>query len=374
MNIPLSNVTLTDAAKRYATEAIQSSWISGTGPRIAEFEQALAERHFRRDTVAVANGTVALEIVLRALDIRPGDEVIVPALTFVAPAAAVRSVGAKPVFADVNAETWTIDPDLAKVRINKHTMAIIAVDLLGHPCDYRRLQEIRGDVDLIEDAAEAHGAHYRALPVGNFGMASTFSFHANKTISTGEGGAILSDALNFTKRARLLVNHGMESSRPYWHDVVGTNARMTNVTAAIGLGQAESWDDLVAARNKVAAQYDERLKDIFEKFPLYRRPVAEWATEACWLYTVAHPDRNAIVAQLREKGIDARAIWPALSQLPLYRDSVRGQYPIAEKISREAFWLPTWAGMPEAIIDEICATLRHIIEQTELAYICVPTT
>lgn len=373
MRIPLSNVTLTDDAKRYATDAIQSSWISGTGPKIAEFEQALAEKHFRRHAIAVANGTVALEIALRALDIRPGDEVIVPALTFVAPAAAVRSVGAKPVFVDVTSGNWTIDPNLTERHINRHTMAIIAVDLLGHPCDYADLQAVRGDADLIEDAAEAHGARYKYLPVGNFGFASTFSFHANKTISTGEGGAILTDSKNLHHLTRLMVNHGMETSRPYWHEIIGTNARMTNVTAALGLGQVEHWDELVAARNLVAAKYDERLRHLFDNTQLYRRPVAEWATEACWLYTVAHPHRDQIIVKLRDKDIDARAIWPALSRLPLYHDSVRGQYPVAEKISGEAFWLPTWAGMPDALIDEVCDRLRDSVHSME-TITCVPTT
>lgn len=360
MKIPLSSVKLMPNAVELVKEALQSGWISGTGEYVTRFEHDLAERVNRAHAVACSNGTLALEIALRALDIGPGDGVIVPALTFVAPAAAVRAIGAKPVFVDVTEESWTINPSIDPYGDYE---AIIAVDLLGHPFDCNTLMRCTEGCPIIEDAAEAHGAWYEGLRVGSLGDVSTFSFHANKTITTGEGGAILTDDPELAQKIRLRVNHGMSPDRPYWHDVVGTNARMTNLTAAIGVGHVYHWNELVEARNLVARKYDERLRDLFQNTELYRRPVAAWATEACWLYTVAHPNRQPIIDALRSRGIDSRPIWTALCDLPLYRESCQGEYPVARKIATEAFWLPTWAGMPDSAIDEVCEVIHDAIRQ-----------
>lgn len=363
MRIPLSSVKLMPNAIELVKEALASGWISGTGEYVQRFEHDLAIQVHRKHAIACSNGTVAVEVALRALGIGPGDEVVVPALTFVAPAAAVRSVGAMPVFADVDEESWTLD---VLYQLNDRVKAIIAVDLLGHPFDYHYIlsNRLRGaGIYLIEDAAEAHGARCRDDKVGSLGDISTFSFHANKTVTTGEGGAIITDDSDLAHQVRLRVNHGMTTERPYWHDVIGTNARMTNLTAAIGVGHVYRWDDLVAARNLVAKKYDERLVDLFDQTELYRRPVATWATEACWLYTIAHPNRQPIIDALRERGIDSRPIWTALPDLPLYRESCRGEYPVARKIAAEAFWLPTWAGMPDDVINEVCEVVREAVRQ-----------
>jgi perosamine synthetase len=231
IDVPLSRVTLSDLERTFAHAAVDSGWISGTGGYVRDFEQGLAARLGRRHVVAVGNGTLALELALLALEIGPGDEVIVPALTFVAPAAAVRAVGATPVFADVTAESWTVDPARAAELVTPRTRAVVAVDLLGHPCDADSLAAL--GVPLVEDAAQAHGALYRGRPAGSLGVVSTFSFHANKTVSTGEGGCLATDDPGLAERARLIANHGMTAARPYWHTVVGRNFRMTNVTAAI---------------------------------------------------------------------------------------------------------------------------------------------
>lgn len=350
MIYPLSNVSLTDKEKINVDYAFAASWISGTGLFVRQFEEMLADRVQRKHVVAVANGTLALELALKTMGIGPGHKVIVPALTFVAPAAAVLNVGAEPVLVDVSADHWTLDPELLPLHAN----AIIAVDLMGHPADYQALHVASG-LPIIEDAAEAHGACYRGMPVGSFGVISTFSFHANKTITTGEGGAVLTDSDFLADNLRLVANHGMRPERPYFHEVVGSNYRMTNLTAAIGCGQMERWDELVAKRNQVAQWYDERLPKSFG-----RRPVMPWATEACWLYTVTHPERDRVVASLRECGIDARAIWCALPDLPLYAPySTQGDYPIARRVAREAFLLPTSAVMSEEDVDTISGVLMH---------------
>lgn len=358
--IPLTQVSLSKLEIGYAIDALTTGWISGTGSYVKRFEQRLAEILMVEHVIAVSNGTVALELALRALGIRPGDEVIVPALTFVAPAAAVRAVGALPIFADIDLETWTLDPEAVQRQITRRTQAIIAVDVLGHPCDYHRLLDVTGHIPVIEDAAEAHGAKYGSLPVGNFGMVATFSFHANKVITTGEGGCVATDNTKLAEHMRLIANHGMTPERPYWHEVVGTNYRMTNVTAGIGLGQVERWDVLVAARRHVGQLYDKRLETLY---PIVQpRPVVSWATPTCWLYTAFSSQRDTILAALHEANIDARAIWPALVDLPLYRDSVRGEYPVARKVAHEAFWLPTWTGMPEETIHYVVDVLEKAVK------------
>lgn len=377
MNIPLSQPSLTHKERSMVAEAMLQGWISGTGPYIKDFERALTTKLGRSaGAVAVTNGTVALELVLTALGIGAGDEVIIPALTFVAPAAAVHRVGAKPVFVDIDESSWTIDPLVTADALTDKTKAVIGVDLLGHPADFAWLEtalmlssygQHKQPIEIIEDAAQAHGARYCRIPdepCGALAYISTMSFHANKAITTGEGGAVLTKSPEIADTVRLLANHGMTSQRPYWHEVVGTNNRMTNLSAAIGVAQVSRWDELTVARQAVAAAYDERLQGLFDSGVLQRRPVAEWAKESCWLYTVASPHRAAFIEALRAANIDARAIWYALPDLPPYRETGRGNhFPVARKVSYEAFWLPTWAGMPIETIDYICEVLDGVHEQ-----------
>ncbi|MEV5281828.1 DegT/DnrJ/EryC1/StrS family aminotransferase [Streptomyces sp. NPDC052811] len=355
MRIPLSSVALTGLETAYAHDALASGWISGTGAYLERFEAALAERTGRSHVIAVNSGTSALQLALLALDIGPGDEVIVPALTFVAPAAAVRAVGARPVLCDIHPRTWTLDPDSAARAMTARTKAIVAVDLMGHPADFDALARL--GVPVVEDAAQAHGARYRGRPVGAEGIASVFSFHANKAVSTGEGGCVAVDDAGLMERMRLIANHGMSTARPYWHELVGHNFRMTNPTAAIGLGQVERWDELVAARRRVADQYTEKLRDT----PLGLRPVAPWATWGCWLYSVTTPRCAELVAALRARGIDARGIWPALTSLPLYREA-GPPCPVAEEVSATTAWLPTFADMPAKAVQDVVDAVRDVVE------------
>lgn len=358
--IPLSSVNIGKDEISYVTDAIQTGWISSTGKYVAEFESALAKVTGRSHALAVTNGTVALEVVLRAMGIGPGDEVIVPALTFVAPAAAVAAVGALPVFADVTEESWTIDVNDVAKQITSKTKAIIAVDLLGHPCDYDSLTVVAGSIPIIEDAAQAHGAVYKGKPVGSLGFASTFSFHANKAIATGEGGAVLTDSKDLFDKLWLYSNHGMTKEKPYYHEIVGHNFRMTNLTAAVGVGQVMRWYELTSARNRVAGLYDKYLSNVTG---LYRRPVAAWAEESCWLYAVgiSGGKKEAVLNAFRTARVDSRAIWTALPDLEIYRKSVRGDYPIARRLSREVIWLPTSAVMTDVQVNYVSEILSEAL-------------
>ena len=364
MRIPISQPNLSDLERQYVQEAVQSGWVSSLGPFTPRFEDLLAAKVHRQHAQACTNGTVALELALRASDIGSGDEVLLPALTFVAPAAVVRQVGAVPVLVDVTADSWTIDPECLLAAITPRTTAVIAVDLLGHPYDWWHIKDSLAarNILLIEDAAQAHGAqHQYGYACGQLGDVSTFSFYGNKSITTGEGGAVLTDDPRLAAKLRLIANHGMTPQRLYWHEVVGMNGRMTNVTAALGVAQMERWDDLTAARKRVADQYDARLQPLFEAGVLQRRPVAHWARESCWLYTVASPNRALFLDALRKAGIDARAIWTALPDNPAYVAYDSGNYPVARQVAAEAFQLPTWAGMPEEMIDEISEVIESCL-------------
>jgi perosamine synthetase len=364
MKYPLSKLYLTREAKDHAIEAIEAEWTSGTGAAVSRFEKMVADHADRKYAVACSNGTAALRVALTALGIGAGDEVIVPALTFVAPAAMVKMVGATPVFADVHPSHWTLDPAEVEAQITPRTKAIIAVDVLGHPCDYSRLVGLCGSrgIHLIEDAAEAHGAFYKDHPTGAFGVISTFSFHSNKGIPIGESGAILTDDFALYEKMRVFINHGMTPENPYWHPAVGDNCRLSNVLAAIGVGQYENWDALIEARQEIAEWYDTQM----EWMPDFQcRPVAKWATEATWLYTLTHPERDRIVEMLRASDIDARAIWTALPNLPPYQAGVRGDYPVAQKIAAEAFWLPTYAGLRKKDVKHIAGVLGEALRKLE---------
>ncbi|MEU7718626.1 DegT/DnrJ/EryC1/StrS family aminotransferase [Streptomyces tibetensis] len=351
MRIPLSQPSLGESESDNVRDAMSSGWISGTGAYVSAFERSLEQRTGRASATAVSSGTTALEIALSALGIGPGDEVLVPALTFAAPAAAVLTVGATPVLCDVTPSNWTIDPDAARALLTPRTRAVIAVDLMGHPCEYERLFEL--EVPIIEDAAQAHGARTLKGPAGSFGVVSVFSFHVNKAITSGEGGAVLTDDPELADRIRLLTHHGMTPSRPYHHSVAGRNGRMTNLTAAVGAAQAERWDELVAGRSEVARLYGARLAG--QGFS--PRPAELWASPSCWLHCVTTAERDAVVERARLGGVDVRAVWPALSDLPLYHRYAPRPCVHASEVSRTAMWLPTWAHMMPEEVAEVAESL-----------------
>jgi perosamine synthetase len=346
--IPFAQPNLSGNELEYVSDAIVNGWISGTGSYVSRFEEALAQRVQRKRCIAVANGTLALEVVMQALGIGVGDEVIVPALTFVAPAAAVRRLGATPVLADIDPITWTIDPESVSQCITHNTKAIIGVDLIGNPCDFDALKSFQ--LPVIEDAAEAHGASYQGKLCGSHGIASTFSFHPNKALTMGEGGAILTDWDLLANNCRTIASHGM--NRPYYHQVVGTNARPNNMTCAVGLAQVERWDQHMTERNRVANLYKERLKDIVEVHQ----------QNSTWVVTIVSDRRDLILESLHQNGIDARAIFVPLPELPIYQPyAVLKDYPVARRIGQTALMLPTFETITEAQIDRIAEVIRKTL-------------
>jgi perosamine synthetase len=297
------------------------------------------------------------------LGIGPGDEVLVPTLTFVATANAVRHCGAEPVFVDCEAETWNIDPALVAARITPRTKAIVVVHLYGHPVDMDPVIEIarRHGLFVIEDAAEAHGAEYKGRRVGSLGDVATYSFYANKILSTGEGGAVVTDDAALATRIRQLVGQGMDPQRRYWFPVVGYNYRMSNLAAAIGLAQIERIDWHLDCRLQIARWYRQRLEGVEN---LILPVVKPWAQHVYWMFNVVltagiSATRDEVMAALRAAGIETRPIFPPLHTLPPYLSAATGrELPVAERIAANGITLPTWAGLREQDVARVCAALR----------------
>lgn len=372
MRIPVAKPNFTALETNYVMDAWTKGEVSGvpTLEYIRKFEDAWTQRIGRAYCDAVTSGTDALEVTLRALGIGEGDEVLVPAWTFAAPINAVLYVGATPILVDIDSENWTMDPYGVEAHRTPKTRAMIGVDIFGHPCNFSSLSEsvvpsedylshkLYPRCHLIEDAAQAHGAMYLGglgwHYCGNFGVVSTFSMFANKAITSGEGGVILTNQSELAERIHLIRNHGMTGN--YDHKLVGGNHRMNNLSAAIGLGQMERWDELIEGRELVAQMYNHYLLP-----ELQRRPVSAWAKPVTWLYCITHPERDRLVAGLREQGIDARPTWKSLDQFPIYRTAVRGEYPIANRVAREAFVLPTYVGLQEETVREIAGILKGLL-------------
>lgn len=350
---------------KYVAECLQSTWISSSGPFIDRFEGAFADFCEARYAVVTNNGTTALHLALVALGIGAGDEVIVPSLTYVATANAVKYCGATPVFADSDPLTMTLDPADAASRITPRTKAILPVHLYGHPADMEQIGALaaRHGIAVVEDAAEAHGALSNGRKVGALGECGIFSFFGNKIITTGEGGAVVTNDSQLADRLRLYRGQGMDPARRYWFPVVGYNYRMTNLAAAIGVAQMERVDAHLAARRRVAGWYLESLEAHRDLFDLPE--TAPWATHVYWMYTVILRDtvtapRDAVMARMAAGGIETRPVFYPMHQLPPYREE-NGRYPVAERLAARGINLPTHAGLTESDVGRVVSQLLKAV-------------
>ncbi|RJX34061.1 MAG: DegT/DnrJ/EryC1/StrS family aminotransferase [Desulfarculus sp.] len=368
-NIPVARPQLSPRERELVLDCVDSAWISSLGRHILEFERSFAQFCGARYGVATSNGTTALHLVLAALGVGPGDEVLVPALTFVATAAAVAYTGARPVFLDSESATYNLDPALIERAVTPRTKGIIAVHIYGHPANMAPILEAAGRRGLwvVEDAAEAHGARVNLTSqgwqrVGSLAKAACFSFYGNKIITTGEGGMVLTDDQELVARLRLLRDHGMDPQRPYWHPVVGYNYRMTNLQAALGVAQVERIEAILAHKAAIAEQYNDRLAEV----PGLRRPPAEpWARPVNWLYSLlVEPgfplSRDDLRLFLLSQGVDSRPFFTPLHLLPPYHS---GQsLPVAEDLSQRGISLPSGPAITPAEIDQVCQALAQAAE------------
>lgn len=360
--IPVAAPVLDGKEIEYVVDCIRSGWVSSLGDYVRRFEREFAAYCGVRYGVATHNGTVALHLVLAALGIGKGDEVIVPSLTFVATGNAVAYTGASPVFVDSDPATWTIDPQAVARAITPRTRAIIAVHLYGHPADMDALRALADEhgLVLIEDAAEAHGARYKGRRTGSLGDVAVFSFYGNKIITTGEGGMIVSDDGALIERCYFLENQAKAPDNPYWHTEIGYNYRMTNLQAALGVAQLERIEEFITARLRNAHHYHQRLKDVPG---ITLPPCAEWAMNVYWMYTILIEDafglsRDTLMIRLRERGIETRPVFYPLHRLPMY--DCGQSLPVAEEIARKGINLPSGSALTLAEVDAVCDAIIEL--------------
>ncbi|MET0385347.1 MAG: DegT/DnrJ/EryC1/StrS family aminotransferase [Polyangiales bacterium] len=361
--IPVSEPDLSGNELEYVSRCIRSGWVSSVGEYVTQFEAGFAKYCNAEHCVATANGTVAIHLALVSLGIQPGDEVIVPSLTFVATANAVVYAQAKPVFVDSDPTTWTMSVREIAPKITPRTKAIIVVHLYGHPVDMAPILELAKQHGLwvIEDAAEAHGAEYHGQRVGGLGDAGVFSFYGNKIITTGEGGALVTNDAALRQRAGFLRDHAMSPERRYYHSEIGYNYRLTNLQAAVGLAQLERIETFLAAKRSLARAYAERLGDVPG---IVLAPEAPWAKSSYWMYSVLIQDafplrRDALIAHLKARGIDTRPFFEPLHTLPPYAAGATPEsLPVAERLAREGLNLPSSTKLTTAQVDRVVEAIR----------------
>ncbi len=364
--IPVNDISLDGNERAYVEDCMESGWISSTGKYVELFEAAFSAFCGVKHAVSCSNGTAALHLALMALGVEREDEVIVPTLTFAATANAVIYCGGKPVFVDSEPETWNMDPALIEEKITPRTKGIIAVHFRGHPADMDAIAAVadRHGLFLVEDAAQSHGAEYKRRKTGSLGDVAAFSFFGNKIVTTGEGGMVVTDDDSLAAKVRLLKNHGMEATNRYWHPSIGYNYRLTNVAAAIGLGQLERVEWQVKGRSDVASWYREYLEHVPG---LVWQHDKEWAKRVWFLFTLVTNGggpsvRDDLIPFLFSRGIDSRPVYYPLHTLPPYLFYQReGYFPVAERISRGGINLPTWAGLSRDDVEYICRTLADYL-------------
>jgi perosamine synthetase len=334
--------------------AVNSGWISSKGKFIQEFEEIFADYCGVKYGVATSNGTVALHLALSALEIKEGDEVIIPSLTFIATANAVKYTGAKPVFVDSHPHYWCIDPEKIEEVITTRTKVIIPVHLYGHPCDMDPIIKIAKKYKLfiVEDAAEAHGAEYKGRKVGSFGNINCFSFYGNKIVTTGEGGMCLTNDKYLAKKLRILRDHGMSPNKKYWHDLIGFNYRMTNMQAAIGVAQLKKIDNFIIKKRNIAKWYREYLTELENLNLIKLHPELPWAKCVYWMYSILLTNNNFkisrdnLISILEKKEVETRPFFNPIHMMPPYK--IYKKYVQAEDISIKGINLPTAVSLKKA--------------------------
>ncbi len=369
--IPVAAPVLVGNEKAYVMDCLESTWISSNGKYIERFEEGFANFCDVKHAITCCNGTVALHLALMALGVGPGDEVIVPTLTYVATANAVTYCGARPVLVDSEPETWTINPSVIEESITPRTKGIIVVHLYGHPVDMDSVLTVarKHGLFVIEDAAEAHGAKYKGKIIGSLGDIATFSFYGNKILTTGEGGMVVTNNDDLSARVHILKGQGMDPDRRYWFSVVGYNYRMTNIAAAIGLAQLEKVDWHIGRRREIAAHYIKHLKDVKD---ITLQPEKSWAYNVYWMISAVLSEnllisRDHILSELAELGIETRPFFYPMHRLPIYRELAKGRsFPVADRLAARGINLPSSAALREEDIGFVCSKLVRLLRSAEV--------
>lgn len=379
--IPLCVPRVAGNEGAYLLECLETNYVSSVGPFVDRFERDFAAAVGARHAVATSSGTAALHVALLLAGVRPGDEVLVPSLTFIAPANAVRYVGAHPVFIDVDPGHWQMNPasaaeflerrcgrasgSLVNLESGRPVTAVLPVHLLGHAAPMAEIGELAGrhDLAIVEDATESLGATYRGRKLGSSGNLSCFSFNGNKLITTGGGGMITTDDPALARRAKYLTTQAKTDPIEFIHGEVGFNYRLTNIQAAVGCAQLECLDEYLAAKRRIALRYAGGLANI----PGLTLPAAPGDVEsAWWLYTVrvggigAALDRRELLTRLAERGIEARPLWQPMHLSPAHAGSIAMPCEAAEEVHASALSLPSSTGLTESDQTRVVNALRDI--------------
>ena len=366
--IPVCEPLLTGKELEYVTDCLKTNWISSVGKYIAEFENKFATYCECKHGISTTSGTTALHLALASLGIGHGDEVIVPAFTMAASVFAVVYTGATPVLVDSDPETWNMNIARIEAKVTNKTKAIMPVHIYGHPCDMDPIMKIAGRYNLfvVEDAAEAHGSEYKGRKAGGIGHIACFSFYANKIITTGEGGMVVTNDDRIDEKARRLKDQAFSPGKRFLHTDIGFNYRMTNIQAAIGLAQLENIGQFVDLRRHNASHYNAALRDIPG---ITLPPEKEWAKNVYWMYSILLGrsftiGRNELMQRLRERGVDTRTFFipmhlqPAFMNMRLFNGE---NYPVAEELSERGLYLPSGSGLKKEELDYICNSIREIV-------------
>lgn len=373
--IPVCEPALLGNELEYVSEAVRTGWISSSGKYVAEFEKRFAEYCGVKYGVGVCNGTVAIHLALRAAGIGPGDEVIIPDFTMIATAFAVCYTGAMPVFVDVDEKSWNLDPTKIEARLTAKTKAIVPVHIMGLPCDMTAIQEIanRNNLTIIEDAAESHGAEHGDRKAGALGKMAAFSFFANKNLTTGEGGMVVTDDEELYERLKYLKNLAfpLGAAREYIHDEIGFNYRLSNLHAAVGLAQVERADDYRKMRVDNHGLYRKYLSDIpgisHQFDPAFAETDTTAATHVHWMNAICiDPNqfgcgRDELMAHLKAVGIDSRKLFTGMHQqksLLEYGCDTGGKFPVTDRLAMNGLYLPSSSTLGEDTIVRICEGVR----------------
>jgi perosamine synthetase len=377
--IPVNVPLLDEEDFRGLRDAFSSGWISSAGPHVEEFERSWAAYCGVRHGIAVSNGSTALQVAVEAVGIGRGDEVILPTFTIISCASAVIRAGGIPVLVDSESVSWGMDVSQIESRITPRTKAIMVVHMYGHPVDMDPVMELAGryGIAVIEDAAEVHGAQYlsgrgtaRAVwkKCGGIGHIATFSFFANKLITTGEGGMVVTDSAKLADRCRSLRNLCFRSDRRFLHTEHGYQFRLTNLQAALGVGQVKRIDSIVSRKRWAATEYSRRLQ-AFRQLKLPSE--ATWAKSVYWVYGLVLSEEVPFGAQqfatrLRDLGVETRPFFlgmheqPVFREMGLFRDE---RYPVSELASRRGLYVPSGLALTLDQIETVCAAveaaLRH---------------
>ena len=342
IKIPLAKPLIENDDIYIVNKALKSGWISSKGPYIKKFEKKFQKFLGGGYAVSVSNGTAALELGIKSLGIKPGDEIIVPNFTFAASINAIINCGVIPVLADVEDGNWTIKLSEIKKKITKKTKAIMLVHVYGQPCYIDEIKKFSNQkkILIIEDCAEALGSRYKKKTVGLDGDCSCHSFFANKTMTTGEGGMVVFKNKKFFERAQIIKNHGMSHKKKYFHEFVGSNYRLTNIQAAIGYSQLKKIKKILNIRKKIFDNYNKLLSDDF----FYKIPSNNWSTNSYWLYYIIVKkkiNRDKLIKRLLAKGIEVRPTFYPLHLMNIYKDFAKGSFKNSEKIGFKGICLPS---------------------------------